>query len=255
MMVLDIAYREFRNLFLTPLAWVILGVVQFILAWFFFSSIEVFFSLQDQLTTMSNPPGVTDLVISPLFRTAGIVLLMVLPLLTMRLISEERRNHTLSLLQSAPLSISEIVIGKYLGLLMFITVVVAVISLMPVSLYLGTTPDTGKLIAGLLGLFLLLAAFSAAGIYMSSLTDNPMVAAISSFGLLLLLWIINTGTSQGGANTDASPDVLGYQSMHTHFSNMLRGIVNTADIAYFILFILCFIILTIRQMETIRLQS
>ena len=71
------------------------NVVQFILAWFFFSSIEVFFSLQDQLTTMSNPPGVTDLVISPLFRTAGIVLLMVLPLLTMRLISEERRNHTL----------------------------------------------------------------------------------------------------------------------------------------------------------------
>jgi len=253
MMIMDIASREFRNLFLTPLAWVILGVVQFILAWFFFSSIEVFFSLQDQLTTMSNPPGVTDLVISPLFRTAGIVLLMVLPLLTMRLISEERRNRSLILLQSAPLSISEIVIGKYLGLLMFIAVVVVVISLMPVSLYLGTTPDTGKFIAGVLGLFLLLAAFSAAGIYMSSLTDNPMVAAISSFGLLLLLWIINSGSGQGGDG--ASSGVLGYLSMHTHFSNMLRGIVNTADIAYFILFILCFIILTIRQMETIRLQS
>ena len=254
-MIFSIASREFRNLFLSPLAWVILAVVQFILAWFFFTSIEVFFNLQDELAAMNNPPGVTDLVISPLFQTTGIVLLMVLPLLTMRLISEERRSHTLSLLQSAPISITEIVIGKYLGLLMFIVVMITLISLMPVSLYLGTSPDTGKLIAGLSGLGLLLAAFSAAGIYMSSLTDNPMVAAISSFGLLLLLWIINSSAASTAAAGSDPSGVLNYLSMQTHFSNMLRGIVNTADIAYFILFILCFIVLTIRQMETIRLQS
>ena len=254
-MITSIAAREFRNLFLSPLAWVILAVVQFILAWFFFSSIEVFFNLQEELAAMSNPPGVTDLVISPLFQTTGIVLLMVLPLLTMRLISEERRSHTLSLLRSAPISITEIVIGKYLGLLAFIIVMVTLISLMPLSLYLGTTPDTGKLVAGITGLVLLLAAFSAAGIYMSSLTDNPMVAAISSFGLLLLLWIININTGTPG-NSGAEPSaILAYLSMQTHFSNMLRGIINTADIAYFLLFIVCFIVLTIRQMETIRLQS
>ena len=168
----------------------------------------------------------------------------------MRQISEEKRNKTITLLLSAPVSLSEIVIGKYLSLLFFIVILLFLIVLMPLSLSMGTELDFYKLSAGALGLFLVLSAFSAAGLYMSSLTDNPMIAAASTFGLLLFLWLLNNN-----ASGNDSANVLTYLSLHSHLSPLLRGILNTQDIAYFLLFILSFITLTIRQLETQRLQS
>jgi len=249
-MILTIAKREFHSMFLSPLAWVILAVIQIILAWSFLTSVDVFFNIQSELTTLKNAPGVTDLVATPLLEVASIILLMIMPLLTMRLISEEKRNKTISLLLSAPVSISEIVIGKFLGLLFFISTILLLILLMPLSLYLGTELDLIKLLSGIIGLFLMLTAFSAAGLYMSSLTDNPVIAAMSTFGLLLFLWLLNSSRA-----TDGSSTVLNYLSPHTHFAPLLRGILNTSDAVYFLLFIIGFIILTIRQLETQRLQS
>ncbi len=250
-MILTIAKRELRSMFMSPLAWVILAVVQIILAWSFFSMLDIFFSVQSELTTMSNAPGVTDLVISPLFEVASILLLMIIPLLTMRLISDEKRNKTISLLLSAPVSITEIVLGKFFGLIFFIIILLLLLSLMPLSLAPGTHLDYAKIFSGLLGLFLVLTAFSSAGLYMSSLTDNPMIAAISTFGLLLLLWMLNTSTA-AAAEGDS---VLTYLSLHVHFTALLRGILNSRDIAYFLLFITAFLVLAIRQLETQRLQS
>jgi ABC-2 type transport system permease protein len=249
-MILTIAKREFRSMFLSPLAWVILAVIQIVLSWSFFLSIDYFFSIQSDLATMDNAPGVTDLIATPLLNVASIVLLMVIPLLTMRLISEEKRNKTISLLLSSPVSLSEIVIGKYLGLMFFVSILLFLILLMPLSLSIGTELDYFKLFSGALGLFLTLASFSAAGLYMSSLTDNPMIAAISTFGLLLFLWLLNNNATPGdGLN------VLNYLSLNSHLAPLLRGILNTQDIAYFFLFIAGFIILSIRQLETQRLQS
>lgn len=248
MMIFTIALREFRTMFLSPLAWTVLAVTQLILAWVFFSQIDAFFAIQSQLTTLPNAPGVVDLVVAPLLQVASIILLMVSPLLTMRLLSEERRNGTLSLLLSAPVNNTEIVLGKYLGMLLFMLLFVAMISLMPLSLSVGTSLDFGKTFSGLLALLLLLAAFTAAGLFMSSLTASPVIAAVSSFGLLLLLWIIDRGGDQ-------ADNVISYFSLLRHSSAMLRGIVDTADLAYFALFIMTFIALTIRQMDSQRLQN
>ena len=249
-MILTIAIREFRSMFLSPLAWVILAVIQITLSWSFFTSIDYFFSIQSDLTTMKNAPGVTDLIATPLFRFASGIMLMIMPLLTMRVISEEKRNKTISLLLSSPISLSEIVIGKYLGLIFFITTALFLILLMPLSLSIGTELDFYKLFAGLLGLFLVLCAFSAAGIYMSSLTDNPMIAAASTFGLLFFLWRLHVYTE-----TTDSFNALSYFSPYSHLDSLLRGMLNTQDIAYFLLFITCFIVLTIRHLESQRLQS
>lgn len=248
-MILTLAKRELHSLFLSPLAWIILAVTQFILAWVFFASIDVFFNLQSELKAVPNAPGITDLVIAPLFETASILLLMVTPLLTMRQLSEEQRNKTLTLLISSPLSITDIILGKYLGMLAFMFIFILMISLMPFSLQLGSTLDTGKVVSGLLGLFLILAALSAAGLYFSSLTDNPVIAAISTFGLLLLLWII----SSNDVKTLDQTNVLDYLSLTHHFSNLLRGLFNTADLVYFALFIISFLVLAIRQLENRRL--
>jgi len=247
-MIISIALRELRSMFLSPLAWSVLAVAQLVLAWSFFNQIDFFFNVQSQLATMPNAPGVTDLVVMPTFEVASIILLMVTPLLTMRLISEERRNGSIALLLSSPLSMTEIVLGKFIGIVLFMLIFILMISLMPLSLLMGATLDLGKLAAGMFALALLLSAFSAAGLYLSSLTNNPVVAAISSFGLLLLLWIINSNAG------DAS-NALGQLSLLGHFSPMLRGLIDTADIAYFILFIATFLLLTIRQLDSQRLQG
>lgn len=247
-MIFSIALRELRSMFLSPLAWTVLAVTQLILAWSFFTQIDFFFGIQSQLATVANAPGVTDLVVMPTFEIASIILLMVTPLLTMRLISEERRNGSIALLLSSPLSMTQIVLGKFIGILLFMLVFIIMLSLMPLSLLMGAELDLGKLAAGMFALMLLLSAFSAAGLYLSSLTNNPVVAAISSFGLLLLLWIISSNAG------DAS-NTLSQLSLLSHFTPMLRGLINTADVAYFILFIATFLLLTIRQMDSQRLQG
>ena len=247
-MIFSIAFRELRSMFLSPLAWTVLAVTQLVLAWSFFTQIDFFFGIQAQLATVPSAPGVTDLVVMPTFEVASIILLMVTPLLTMRLISEERRNGSIALLLSSPLSMTEIVLGKFIGIVLFMLIFIIMLSLMPLSLLMGTELDLGKLAAGMFALMLLLSAFSAAGLYLSSLTNNPVVAAISTFGLLLLLWIINT-------NAGDSSNALGQLSLLNHFTPMLRGLINTADVAYFILFIAMFLLLTIRQMDSQRLQG
>lgn len=249
-MILTIALRELRSMFLSPLAWVVLAVTQIILAWVFLTQIDGFFKIQDQLTTMTNAPGVTDLVVTPVLEIASIILLMISPLLTMRLISEEHRSRTFPLLLSAPVSLTEITLGKYLGIVLFYSLFIIMIGLMPLSLLPGTQIDLGKLAAGLLGLTLLLSAFAAAGIFLSSLTTNPVVAAISTFGLLLLLWIFD---KSGG--TGNSENIFSYLSLTSHILPMLRGIINTADLSYFILFISTFLVLTIKQLDAQRLQQ
>ena len=247
-MIFSIAMRELRSMFLSPLAWTVLAVTQLVLAWSFFTQIDFFFGIQSQLATVPNAPGVTDLVVMPTFEIASIILLMVTPLLTMRLISEERRNGSIALLLSSPLSMTQIVLGKFIGIVLFMLIFIIMLSLMPLSLLMGTELDLGKLAAGVFALMLLLSAFSAAGLYLSSLTNNPVVAAISSFGLLLLLWIISSNAG------DAS-NTLSQLSLLSHFTPMLRGLINTADVAYFVLFIATFLLLTIRQMDSQRLQG
>ena len=147
-MITSIAQRELRSMFLSPLAWSVLAVTQLIIAWSFFTQMDFFFTVQPQLATMPNAPGVTDLVVMPTYEIASIILLMVTPLLTMRLISEEKRNGSLALLLSSPVSMTQIVLGKFFGIVAFMLILVGMISLMPLSLLMGAELDLGKLAAG-----------------------------------------------------------------------------------------------------------
>lgn len=244
-MIWVIARRDFVAMFRSPLAWILLAVIQAILGFMFLTNLDNFFILQPQLIQLENTPGVTDVVITPLMHVAAIILLMIMPLLTMRTIAEEKRNRTLSLLMSAPLGMSEIVLGKFLSLVLFIFILVTMLMLMPLSLYLGTSPDSGKLLSIYLGMLLLLTTFAAIGLYLSSLTENQTIAAISTFGVLLMLWIIDW---LGGSVT-----VLSYLSLLRHHQSMLEGVFNTSDIAYYLLLIIGFLVLTVRQLDRERL--
>lgn len=250
-MIFRIALLELRRLFLSPLAWSILAVEQLILAYFFLIGLDNYVALQPRLAAVAGAPGVTDLVAAPLFGNASIFLLFAVPMMTMRLVSEERRAQTLTLLFSAPVSMSEIVLGKFLGVVVFFLILVGLIAVMPLSLLVGGGLDFGMLASGVLGMVLLVASFIAVGLFMSSLTAQPTIAAVSTFGVLLLLWIIDWAGSSRVAELGS---VLSYLSMLRHYEPLLKGMFNTSDVVYYLLFIATFLILTIRRLDAERLQ-
>jgi ABC-2 type transport system permease protein len=249
MMIFTIAAREIRSLFLSPLAWAILAVTLFILAYLFLSQIEAYILLQPRLAALQGAPGVSDIVVAPLFADAAVVLLLITPLVTMRTLSEERRSRTLSLLLSAPVSMTEIILGKYLGVLAFFLILIGLLTLMPLSLLAGTDLDLGKLAAGVLGLTLVVAAFAAIGLFMSSLTEQPTVAAVTTFGLLLLLWILDWAGNSGLDSTN----LMAYLSMLRHYEPLLKGLFNSTDVAYYLLVIILFLGFSIRRLDATRL--
>ncbi|TRX02603.1 ABC transporter permease subunit [Candidatus Methylobacter oryzae] len=251
MMILTIASREFRTLFLSPMAWTILAILQFILAFLFLTQVEAFAELQPKLATIEGAPGLTDIIVPPLFGNAGIILLLVTPLLTMRLICEERRNKTLSLLLSAPISNIDVILGKYFGILGLLLLIIALITLMPLSLLSGAELDLGKLFANILGLLLLVSAFTAIGLFMSCIAGHPTIAAMGAFGMLLLLWILDWSAGM----SDQRSELFAYLSMLKHFQNVQSGLISSADIGYFLLFIITFITLSIRSLDNDRLQK
>ncbi|HET7921825.1 MAG TPA: ABC transporter permease subunit [Gammaproteobacteria bacterium] len=250
MMIFTIAWRELRQMFLSPLAWCVLAVIQFILGWMFLVQVDQFLKYSPSLAGNPAAPGVTDFISAGLFGSASIVLLMVVPLMSMRLVAEERRSGSLSLLLSAPVSMTEIVLGKYLGLLWFLLIMLGMILLMPLSLASGTHLDYGKLFAGVIGLALVLGAFAAVGLFMSTLTRQPVIAAVSGFGILLLLWVINWA---GGGDARYSA-VFHYLSLLDHYGSLLRGVFDTSDVVYYLLFIATFLVLSIRRLDALRLQ-
>ncbi len=247
-MIVTIIRKELSMLFISPLAWILLALIQLVLTWVFLVRLDAFLEIQSQLMQIANPPGITEIIISPVFAMAAIILLMVTPLLSMRLLAEERRNHTLTLLISAPVSMTDIVIGKFLGLMVFFLAVITLIVALSISLRLGGALDFGLLISNTLGLLLVTACFSALGLYISSLTAQPVIAAIGTLGVLLGLWMINLAASE----TDGW---LQYFSLLKHFEQFNQGLIDTLSIAYFILFIVTFLVLTIRRLDGERLHG
>lgn len=247
-MIVTIIRKELSMLFISPLAWILLALIQLVLTWVFLVRLDAFLEIQSQLMQIANPPGITEIIISPVFAMAAIILLMVTPLLSMRLLAEERRNHTLTLLISAPASMTDIVLGKFLGLMVFFLAVITLIVALSISLRLGGALDFGLLLSNTLGLFLVTACFSALGLYISSLTAQPVIAAIGTLGVLLGLWMINLAASE----TDGW---LQYFSLLKHFEQFNQGLIDTLSIAYFILFIVTFLVLTIRRLNGERLHG
>lgn len=247
-MILTLAHKELRILFASPLAWVVLAVLQLVFAWVFLFQLDQYLENLPRLRQLTNPPGVSEVVVAMLFGFATIVLLMAVPLMSMRLFADEYRNQTLPLLLSAPVSLTEIVLGKFLGLMLFLLFAVLLLLAMAASLALGGPLDWGLIGANVLGIVLLLAAFAALSLFISSLTQQGVVAAFGSFGALLLLWLINT--------SDSDPEaLLNYLSLMRHFDGFNRGLVDTRDVAYLLLFTLVFLVLTIRRLDARRLQG
>ncbi|MEO5379129.1 MAG: hypothetical protein H7832_15315 [Magnetococcus sp. DMHC-6] len=232
-----IAYREWRSMFLSPLAWTLLAVL-FAIAAYMFNAAVINYQLRlMQFQSYGGMGGggeisLTEWTVAPMLGNAAVLMLLLMPLLTMRLIAEEKRQDTWPALASSPLSPMTIIGGKYLGLLLFLLVTVAMLGIMPLTLYFFGSPDTGQIVAGLLGLFLVTAAFGAIGLAASSATDSPIVAAFITFGVLLSLWIVAWMGDSAGSEVGK---ILTWVSLLNHYENFLTGVISSADLAYFLL--------------------
>ncbi|MBI3562046.1 MAG: ABC transporter permease subunit [Gammaproteobacteria bacterium] len=249
-MIFTIALRELRSLFVSPIAWVLLALMQFVLVFFFGGSVEMYFDPQSQVRMHGQDPGITALTGPFLFFWASLFVVLVIPLLTMKVFSEEKRTGSLSLLRSAPVSITEIVLGKFVGLSYFNLILLALISVMPLSLLLFGKLDLGLLAAVIIGFFLLISSYTALGLFISTLTRSPIVAAVVTLLLLLFLMFVDLVIVQQN-----SASAFSYISLRTHLEQFFMGVFSTKDMLYFIIFIITFLILAIAKLDYERQQG
>jgi len=242
-MITTIARRELARLFYSPLAWVLLAAHQLILAWIFLRVLERFSGLE----AAQRLTGLTQELTLNLFGFAAALALFSVPLLAMRLFSEEQRSGSFTLLASAPVSLTKILLGKLLGLSGMLAALTALPLLLALALLPWNPLDPGLLMAATLGLGLATLCFAAVGLCCSALTSQPAAAAASAYGILLLLSVAN----QSGAYSDlASP--LAWLAWNEHFLPFLLGLVRSIDLAYFLILTGLFLALALHLLERRR---
>ena len=248
-----IALKEIRSYFYSPIAYVLMAVF-LIIQGYMFSSIVTFASRQSVqlLRFQGTAPRINlnELVFRPTFHNVSVVLLLIVPILTMRLFSEEKKTKTAELLLTSPLTISEIVLGKYIGALVVYLAMVGLTLYMPLLLSIYGQVNWGTVFSGYLGLILLGAVFLAIGLFASSVTENQVIAALVSFGLLLMVWLM--GWAASVVEGTGLGEILSYLSILDHFDGLLRGLVETRTIVYYLSLVTFGLFLTHRVVEPQR---
>lgn len=230
--VLVIASKELRSYLVSPTAWVVATVFLAVTGLLFYN-IVAWYSLQSfqlmQFGRGSEGLNVNRLVFEPTFHNMAVTLLLLVPIVTMRLLAEEKKARTAQLLFTSPVRLGEIVAGKYLAALALLSGVLLLTGYMPLLVWAYGSLEWGPIVTSYLGMVLLTGAFVALGLFASSLTDNQVVAAVLTFGLLLGFWLLGWAAQAGG--DEAS--VLEHLSLMTHLESFLRGVVELKDVAYY----------------------
>ena len=244
--------KEMRLYFTSPVAWVVFTIFLLIGGYFFYS-IFAFFTLASMQSAM-NPQmardlNVTDSVMRPLFSNISVILLLLMPLVTMRLFAEERRSGTIELLLTYPVRDGAVLAGKYLAAFALYAIMIALTLLYPGIVVYFARLEWGPVLTGYLGLLLMGGTFIAVGVCASSLTENQIVAAITTFGVLLLLWVLGWSADYAGGTAGR---VLQHLSLLEHNDSFAKGVLDTKDIIYYANFIVLALFLTLRSLEARR---
>ncbi len=252
MRIWPIVKKELRLYFTSPVAYVVITIF-LLLAGYFFYNIFAFFTLASMQSAM-NPAmardlNVTDSVLRPLFSNVSVILLLLMPLVTMRLFAEERRSGTIELLLTYPVRDGAVLAAKYLAALALYALMLFLTLLYPGIVAYFVRLEWGPLLTGYAGLLLMGATFIAVGIFASSLTENQIVASITTFGILLILWIIGWSVDYVGGTWGK---VLQHLSILEHNDSFAKGVLDTKDVLYYLNFIALALFLTLRSLEARR---
>jgi len=238
MKFLVVCRRELRAYFTSYIAYVLLAVFLLLSGYFFYSDL-IFFVLFGGYVL---PTGLWQFV----FLDMRLCLLLVLPLMTMRLFAEEKKLGTIELLWTYPVRDGQIVAGKFLACWLFFLLMLLLTAINPVIFYRFYQFDVGPLLAAYLGIFLLGSAFIACGLFVSSLTENQVVSAMATYGILVFFWFM---TWNEEAASQSILHVLLRLSLFDRFYNFSRGVIDTRDVAFFVLFAAFFLFLTLQSLS------
>jgi len=256
-----IARKELSIYFATPLAWVLLAFFIFVMGYFFVVNVGRYieFSRNAQMVAQYNPQALdqlnfTDVIFSPLIFNAALILVFVLPFLTMRLVAEERRQHSLQLLMTAPVGSTAIVFGKFLASAVLVLTAVLLTTAYPLLLNLvaeGGGVEWQTALTAYLGLFLCGISFVSIGLFLSSLAESQIVAGVSTLVTLLLLWLVGWAATAGNVDGNLK-DLAEWTSVTNHLQSFVRGIIRLGDVSYFLSLTILGLFLTRTAIERTR---
>ena len=249
-----IARKELSSYFRSPIAYGVMCFFAVITGFFFYAFVRSFLQQSLQMTMMgqSAPLNVNEWVVRNFFSNMSVVGLFIIPMITMRLFAEEKRTGTIELLVTSPLRDFEIILGKWLAAIILYMTILAISMLNMLVLFAYGNPDWRPMAVGYLGLILQGGALLSIGTFISTATRNQIVAGVATFGVCLLLWVLDW-VSQFESSTLFS--IISYLSVTSHFESFMRGVLDSKDAVYYLSVIVFGLFMTARSMESIRWRA
>jgi ABC-2 type transporter. len=256
--VLAVLQKEFKSYFVSPIAYVVLTVFLIISGYFFYNIVSIFVErsmmMMMQSQQFGGPPPAMDvpaLVGRNFFGVVSTVILFMLPMITMATFADEKRRGTIELLLTSPITNLQIILGKFLAAMAFFLIMLLPTLLYHIFIYAYSSPKMafGPILAGYLGLVLLGGALISLGVFISTLTENQIVAASVTFGTFLILWVVDLSARSGGTFIQ---ELVGYLSVLNHFEDFSKGVIDTSSVVVYASFIFLGLFLTHRSIESLR---
>jgi gliding motility-associated transport system permease protein len=248
--ILAIAGKELRSYFASPIAYIIIGLFALLFGWFFYVYLRVFVEQSQRMAMMGGGNvNVNEQMIRGVLQNAAVIILFVMPMITMRTYSEEKRSGTIELLLTSPLTDFEIIVGKFLGAMGLFCAMLLVTMVDIAILFRLGNPEWRPIAAGYLGLLLMGGCFISVGLLISSLTKDQIVAGFMTFAVFLMLWVINWMADSSGPTGQA---ILSFLSITDHFDDFTKGIIDTKHLAYYVSFITFGLFLTAKSVDSER---
>jgi len=249
--ILAIAHKEIRSYFASPIAYIVIGLFSLLFGYFYVAILDWFVRQGMQAAMGMGAPSqnLNQQFIRPLLMNATVVLLFVMPMITMRTYAEEKRSGTMELLLTSPLTDAQIILGKFLGALTLYACMLAVTLLYIGVLFVYGSPEWKPIATAYLGLLLFGGSFISVGLLISSFTRNQIVAGMVTFGVFLLLWVIDWLGSFAGPTAEP---IVNYLSITQHFDDFAKGVIDTRHLVYYLSFITFGLFLTAKSVDSER---
>ena len=246
--------KELNSYFVSPIAYLLLTMFALIFGFFFWNALGYFvlMGMEEQMRGQAMPMSLNEQIIRPLLSNASVIGLFFIPMITMRLFAEEKRTGTIELLATSPIRDVEIILGKWLAALTLYASMLLFTALNFAFLFKYGNPDWKPLAIGYLGLLLQAGGLLAIGTFISTLTRNQIIAGAATFGVCLLLWVLEWIS---GYETATWAQVLAYMSVITHFESFAKGVLDSKDAIFYLTVIFLGLFFTTRSMESLRWRS
>jgi ABC-2 type transport system permease protein len=248
---LAIAGKELRSYFASPIGYILIGLFALLFGWFFYVYLMAFVQQSQQMMQFGGGGGanLNQMMIRGLLQNTAVIILFVMPMITMRTYSEEKRSGTIELLLTSPVTDLQIILGKFFGALALYAAMLLVTMIYIGILFKIGEPEWRPIVAGYLGLLLMGSCFLSAGLFISSLTKNQIVAGFLTFTTFLMLWILNWLGESSGPTTQA---ILNHLSITQNFEDFARGVIDTKPVVYYLSFITFGLFLTAKSVDSER---